>query len=263
MNLLPNKTIVFITGAFVSHNCWKSWTSFYTSKGYNCIAPPWPYKDATAEELRNQQPNDTELADLKFKELVQHYTDIVTALPEKPIVIGHSIGGLIVQLLVNRDLVAAGVALHSVPPQGVFTLEWSSIKTVWKPMGFFSSSKKTYLMSPEEWKYAFTNGVQSQEQMQTYEEFVVPESKRVLRGTLKSEAKIDFKKQHPPLLLLSGSEDKTIPASFNYENYIRYDKNRSVTDYKEFEGKNHFSIGLPSWHDEADYILSWIAVLGM
>ena len=256
-----SKTIVFITGAFVSHKFWDSWVAYYENNGYNCIAPSWPYKDASPQELRDRKPNDKNLAGLRFTQLVDHYAGIISKLPDKPLVIGHSLGGLIVQILVNRELVSAGVAVHSAPPQGVRSYEWSFLKSVLKPVGFFTSANKTHLMSINDWKYSFTNGMPRQEQEDSYKQLVIPESKRVLRDTLTDAAKIDFLKTHPPLLFLSGTTDHFMPASLNYDNYLRYDRKHSVTDYKEFKDKNHFVTGLPSWHDEANYILEWFEIL--
>ena len=116
-------------------------------------------------------------------------------------------------------------------------------------------------MSLKEWKYAFTNGMTPEEQLISYEENAIPESKLVLRDALGNDAKIDFEKLHPPLLFITGSSDHIVPNSLNYENYMKYNKDNAITDYKEFNGKNHFVIGLPSWHDEADYILSWFDIL--
>jgi len=255
------KTIVFITGAFVSHKVWDEWITYYNNKGYTCLAPPWPFKDANPQELRNRQPNDSDLANLRLSDLINYYINLIASLPEKPIVIGHSLGGLIVQILVNRDLVTAGIVIHSAAPKGVFSFEWSFLKSIWKPLGYFKSAKQTYLMSPEEWKYAFTNGMSDDEQVIAYDDYAVPESRRLLRDVLTKVSKIDFKKLHPPLLFITGTADNFVPNSLNYENYIKYDKNHSITDYKEFQGKNHFVLGLPSWHDEADYIISWIEIL--
>jgi len=255
------KNVVFITGAFITHKCWDAWKAYFEAKGYITTAPPWPYKSGTVQELRDRRPNDRDLAALRLSQLVEHYADIIKAMPEKPIVVGHSLGGLIVQILVNRELVAAGVAIHSVPPKGVFSFEWPFLKAIWKPLGYFTSVNKTYMMSLKEWKHAFTNGMTNEKQLLGYEENAIPESKRVLRDALGKAAVIDFNKIHPPLLFITGSRDNIAPNSLNYENYIKYNKDHSITDYKEFNGKNHFVIGLPSWHDEADYILSWLDIL--
>ena len=257
-NTINSKTIVFITGAFVSHHSWAEWQSYFESKGYKTIAPAWPFKDAPAEELRKRQPNDTQLASLTLTQLVDHYAAIIKALPEKPIVIGHSLGGLVTQIIVNRDLAAAGIAIHSVPPLGIIPYEFSFLKAGWKSLGLFTSLKKTYLMSFKDWQYAFVNTMPLQEQKEAYEQYTIPESKTVARGGLSSAAKVDFAKPHAPLLLTSGSIDTIIPAHLNIRNYKKYKNNGSVLDYKEFEGRNHYVIGQPGWVGDADYILDWI-----
>jgi len=190
--------------------------------------------------------------------LTEYFADIVEKMQEKPILIGHSIGGLIVQLLLQQGLGEAGVAIHSVPPQGIFTFKFSFLKAGWGPLGFFTSAKKSFLMSFRQWKYAFTNGMICDDQKEAYYQFAIPESKLIVRDTITSAAKVNFKKQHQPLLITSGSDDHTVPASLNYSNYKKYKSGNSVTDYKEFKGRNHFVLGQPTWKEDADYILNWL-----
>lgn len=258
MSMINSKTIVFVTGAFVSSNGWDDWRKYFESKGYKTVAPAWPFKNGTAAELRNRQPNDTDLAALTLSEVIDHYADIVKSMPEKPIVIGHSLGGLMTQIIVNRDLTAAGVAIHPVPPQGVFPYEFSFLKAAWKSLGLFTSLKKTYLMSFKDWQYAFVNNMPLDEQQKAYEENTIPESKTVARGGLTSAAKVNFSKEHAPLLITSGSLDNIIPPHLNLRNYKKYKKNNSVLDYKEFPGRNHYVVGQPTWKEDADYILEWL-----
>lgn len=252
----PN-TIVFITGAFVHHSCWNEWRTYFESKGYQTVAPPWPYKNASPEALRNSHPN-REIAGNRLAALTDHYDNIVRQLPGKPILIGHSIGGLIVQILLQRGLGFSGVAIHSVPPQGIITFKFSFLKAGWGPLGFFTPVKKTFLMSFSQWQYAFTNGMDCDAQKEAYYKFAIPESKLIVRDTITKAARVDFKKSRAPLLLTSGSDDNTIPASLNYSNYVKYNNSNSVTDYKEFKGRNHFVLGQPSWREDADYIFSWL-----
>ncbi len=258
MEKIKSKTIVFITGAFVHHSCWDTWQRYFESKGYQTIAPPWPYKNSPAETLRNSHPNK-DIASNRLAALTDHYDTIIRQLPGKPILIGHSIGGLIVQLLLQRGLGAAGVAIHSVPPQGIMTFKLSFLKAGWGPLGFFTSTKKTFLMSFSQWQYAFTNGMDCDVQKEAYYQFAIPESKLIVRDTITKAARVNFKNPHAPLLLTSGSDDHTIPASLNYANYLKYQESNSVTDYKEFKGRNHFVLGQPTWKEDADYILEWIA----
>jgi pimeloyl-ACP methyl ester carboxylesterase len=259
MSTIKTKNIVFITGAFVTNACWDEWRIYFESKGYSTIAPPWPYKNGTARELRDRQPNDVDLATLTFQQLLDHYIAIVKSFPEKPIVIGHSLGGMMTQVICNRGLAAAAVAIHSIPPLGVFPYEFSFLKAGWRVLGVFTSLKKTYLMSFKTWQYAFVNGMPLIEQKATYEKYTIPESKTVARGALSSAAKVDYKKPHPPLLLTAGTEGTIVPAHLDRRIYKKYKKgNGSIIEYKEFPGRNHFVLGQSTWKEDADYILDWL-----
>ncbi|BAV07580.1 Lysophospholipase, alpha-beta hydrolase superfamily [Filimonas lacunae] len=253
-----SKNIVFITGAFVHHSCWDDWKAFFESRGYSTIAPPWPHKNVAPETLRNSLPN-TAIAGNRLEALTAYYDNIVRKLPEKPILIGHSIGGLIVQLLLQRGLGAAGVAIHSVPPQGIVTFQFSFLKAGWGPLGFFTSVKKSFLMSFRQWQYAFTNGMDDNAQKEAYYKYAIPESKLIVRDTITKAARVNFENPHAPLLLTSGSDDHTIPASLNYTNYLRYKNNDSIIEYKEFKGRNHFVLGQSTWKEDAEFILQWIS----
>lgn len=257
---IQSKTVVFITGAFVSNICWAEWQTYFEKNGYRTLAPPWPNKAETVEELRARHPHhDKELALLTLNELIEYHVAIIRSLPEKPIVIGHSYGGLLTQIMVNRDLAAAGVAIHSVPPLGVFPYEFSFLKAGWKSLGLFTSIEETYMMSFEDWQYAFVNGMALEDQKAAYEKFTIPESKTIARDALTNAAKVDFDKPHVPLLFTAGDTDHIMPAHLNNRNYKAYTDTDSITDYQLIANRNHFILGLPTWQEDADHILSWLA----
>ena len=251
------KSIVFITGTFIGNNCWDEWKLYFDDRGYDCMAPAWPNKDAYPEVLRNKHP-DPAIASNRLDDLTDYFADIVTALPEKPIVIGHSLGGLIVQLLVQRDLVTAGVAIHSFPPRCAGLAKLSLIKTMWRAMGIFSSADESYMISFKKWKRVVTNGMTCDDQRHLFYKYAIPESKLIVRDALGCVAKIHFGKNHVPLLLISGSHDKLISASSNFDSYRKYKMNDSITDFKDFSGFNHLVFGHPAWKEEADFIHYWL-----
>lgn len=254
------KTIVFITGAFVHHSCWDDWRLFFEERGYKTIAPPWPGKEQPAEKLRLMH-HDSTIAKTRLVALTAYYSKITADLAQKPILIGHSMGGLITQLLLQRNLAIAGIAIHSLQPQGIFTFKFSFYKAGWGALGFFTAAEKAYIMSFREWQYAFTNGMSYEEQRDAYYRFVVPESKLVVRDAITIAAKIDFSKPHAPLLFLAGSSDRFIPASLNFSNFKRYSDPSSIIAYKESAGRNHFVLGQPTWKEDAAYIASWLKTL--
>lgn len=254
--MIASKTILFITGAFVHHSCWNNWVEYFNGQGYRTVNLPWPHKESDPRTLRNRQP-DAGLASLSLPELLAYYQKIAADLPEKPIVIGHSYGGLIAQVLLNKGFASACVAIHAVPPQGVIPYEVNFYRSNTKALGFFTSLRKTYLMSYRSWQFVFANGLDPGMQKSSYYELAIPESKRVLQGGLTKAAKIDFKKPHPPLLILGGTQDHCIPSHLCRRVYQHYTHASSVTTFVE-KHRNHMVLGLPTWREDAEFVLEWI-----
>src|SRR5512141_1893200 len=100
---LKVKTVVFIHGMYMNSLCWEHWIAHFQAKGYTCYAPDWPGRDEPIEVLRKNHP-DPQLGQLTLSKILAHFADIIKSLDEKPIIIGHSMGGLVVQLLLQRDL---------------------------------------------------------------------------------------------------------------------------------------------------------------
>jgi pimeloyl-ACP methyl ester carboxylesterase len=252
------KTIVFIHGMFVTPACWEAWIAYYQDKGYTCLAPAWPGREQPVESLRANHP-DPQLGRLTLADLVEYYAGIIADLGEKPVLIGHSMGGLIVQLLLQRDLGCAGVAIDSAPPAGVITTRWSFLKSNWPLINPFISKYRPYYMPFEHFQYTFVHTLPLEQQQAAYAALVVPESRQVAQGTLSAAASVDFERLHVPLLLIAGSDDRIIPAGLNRANQRKYDAALpAITDFKEFPGRTHFIIGQPGWSEVADYISEWL-----
>ncbi|WP_281632406.1 alpha/beta fold hydrolase [Flavobacterium luteolum] len=257
MYLSNKKTIMFITGAFVSHTCWKEWIVFFESKGYKTVAPPWPHKNELPAVLR-QTHRESKIAQIRLSNLVDYYIEIMDKLPEKPIIIGHSYGGLLTQILIQKELCSAGICINSIPPANVLYFNLPFYKTIWKTSVFFGSKRKTYLMSFKDWQYYFTGEMTFEEQKESYEALLIPESKLIMRDIFTKTGKIDFNKKHNPLLFISGSEDVFTPASLNYSNFKKYKNLHSITCYKEFQNSNHLSIIQENWENIAEFIANWL-----
>jgi pimeloyl-ACP methyl ester carboxylesterase len=257
---MKTKTVVFIHGMYMNHLCWAKWVDHFRARGYTCHAPAWPGRDQPVDVLRKRHP-DPQLGSLTLSGVLEHFTGIIKTLNEKPILIGHSMGGLAVQLLLQKDLAASGVAIDSAPPMGVFTTKWSFLRSNWPSITPFFSQAVPIDMSFERFQYAFVNTLPLAEQREAYDRFVVPESRRVPRESL--TARIDFTKPHPPLLLIAGSADHIIPASLTRSNYARYKHSPSVTDFKEFAGRTHFIVGQKNWEEVANYVLGWLSEKGV
>jgi len=253
---MQSKTIVFIHGMFMTALCWEKWVPYFQTRGYTCLAPNWPGRDKAVEEQRNAHP-DAQLGQLGLNDVVNHFEQIIRQLPEKPLLVGHSMGGLVTQLLLQRDVAAAGVAIDSAPPAGVFTPSWSFLKANFPMINPFVPASAPRCMPFEDFQYAFVNTLPLAEQRADYDRYVVPESRQVPRDSLSSAGAVDFKKAHAPLLLTAGEKDHIIPAGLNKMNYEKYHASASPIDFKEFPGRVHFVIGQTGWEEVAGYVASW------
>lgn len=254
-NQISSKTIVFAHGLFVTAKCWDGWVKLFETKGYTCHAPSNPYHESTVQEMWNNTPK--ELGKVNFEEVVNNLAAFIDALPEKPILIGHSLGGLSVQKLVELNRAAAGICVDGAAPAGIIPTQLSFLKSnlpVLNPLkgdSVFHPSKKW-------WYYAFGNNLTREESDKAFDEFAVPESRNIPRSTTKKFAKIDFSKPHVPLLFIAGEKDHIIPHSLNEKNFKAYKDTNSIKNFKIFENRGHFICGDKNWEEVATYVYDWL-----
>lgn len=249
-----SKTIVLIHGNFVNDKTWTEWKKYYEQKGYTVYAPANPGHDGVPAELRARVHPD--LIKTGFIDIVNNISKLIDTLPEKPLIIGHSMAGMATLKLVELGKAAAGVSIDGAPPKNVFP-PFQTLKTVIPAFGFFSSKK--YFMGSREWyDYAFFNTITENEKKKAFEKFAVPESYKVSRElVLNSYSNINFKKPHEPILFIGGGSDHIFPPSLTQTIASRYKENSGRVDLKIFDGKSHFICGEPGWESVADYILNW------
>lgn len=259
-------TIVFLHGAWVTPACWDDFRGFFEAQGYRCTAPAWPGRDRPIETLR-AHPSD-QLAGLGIAEIVEHYASIIRGIDPAPVLIGHSFGGLFVQLLLDRGLGAAGVAIDSAPPRGVLPFQPSVIRSNSGVLLTWRGWRRVLRQSFNQFRYAFVNTLSPTEQRQAYDRHVVPETGRIFFQTAlsaldpKSPARVNFSNdRRPPLLMIAGKQDHIVPASMNRANYRRYARSRALTTYKEFDGRCHWIIAQPGWQEVAEQVQGWLVGL--
>src|SRR5687768_4608449 len=195
-------TIVLIHGNFVTRRTWEPWVARYSARGYQVIPIAYPGRDLPVKTLK-ANPKDPFLRTLDINTTIDHHVQTIQALGKKPINIGHSFGGLLTQLMVQRDLAAAAVVIDSVAPPGVLTLKWSFFRGTFPVLNPFAGTRP-YYMSFKHYQYAFANDQTLAEQQAGYDLDIVPESRRLARGALFGAAKVDFKRSHAPLLFIAG-----------------------------------------------------------
>lgn len=256
--MTKSKTIVLIHGNFVNNDCWTEWKHHYEIKGYKVYTPANPGHAGNPAELRARVHPD--LVKTGFKDVVNNIAQLIDVLPEKPIVIGHSMAGMATLKLVEMGKAAAGISIDGAPPKNVFP-PFQTLKTVLPAFGFFSG--KDYFMGSRKWyDYAFFNTIPATEKEKAFQKLAVPESYKVSRQlVLDSFSNIDFKKPHAPILFVGGGSDHIFPPNLTQTIAGKYKDANSRVDVKIFEGKSHFICGEPGWELVADYILNWYETL--
>ena len=252
---MNTSTIVLIHGNFVNNAAWAEWKQHYEQKGYKVYTPANPGHEGIPSELRrNVHPDLTKTG---FIDVVNNIARLIESLPEKPLVIGHSMAGMAALKLVELGKAAAGVSIDGAPPKNVFP-PFQTLKTVLPAFGFFSFKK--YFMGSRKWyDYAFFNTLPDIEKEKAFEKYAVPESYKVSRQlVLNSYSNIDFKKPHEPILFIGGGNDHIFPPKLTKTIAGRYKDKNSRVDIKIFEGKSHFLCGEEGWKNIADYILDWL-----
>lgn len=256
-----NKTIVLIHGLWLNALSWENWVERYRARGFDVIAKSWPGMEGDIASLR---ANHSAIDNLGLGEVADHYQAIVQALPEPPILIGHSMGGVVVQVLLDRGLGAAGVAVDPGPLKGVLALPVSALRSAFPALKNPANNHRAVMLSAEEFHYAFTNTLDEAASETAYRRYAVPGPGRVLfQAALanlnpRAVTRVDFHNANrAPLLLIAGGEDHVAPPVVTKAEAKLQGKSEALTAYKEFPGQSHFTVGQPGWEEVADFALDW------
>ena len=252
--------IVLIHGLWLTPRSWEGWKERFEQRGHEVLVPAWPRMEGEVEALRR---DPSVMNGLGVTEVVDHYERIIRGLDTPPVIMGHSFGGLITQLLLDRGLGAAGVGLSPAPVKGVLGVPPDLLRTVSLALRNPANRKRTVGMTPKQFRRGFTNTMNDADAEAAYERYYVPAPGRVIFQAAFANVnphavtKVDFHKDdRPPLLVLGNDQDQTIPASVSREAAKRQGKSKAVVDYKEYHGRPHFPAA-PGWEAVADYALDW------
>lgn len=254
------RTIVLIHGMWMTPLSWEHWAARYRERGHNVLAPAWPGLDKEPEELRR---DPSPLRDMSVTDAIDHYERIIRDLDQPPIIVGHSFGGLYTQLLADRGLGAAVAALGTAAPKGVLRLPLSTLRAAWPALKNPANRHKETPLTRDQFHWCFTNTLSRQDSDAVYDRYYIPGSGRLFYqagyANLNPNAptKVDYRNPNrPPMLLVSGTEDRICPPAVLRANAKKQGQAPSATDSRGYPGRCHFP-GEDGWEEVADYILEW------
>ncbi len=249
-------TILLIHGAWLAPSSLGRFRKRFEAKGFNVLVPAWPRQDMPIEQLRSSPHPET--LELTIGKLVDYFEKIVRALPEPPILIGHSEGGLVVQHLLDRGLGVAGVALDPVSSGGLMP----SVRTILSAFPGLKSLlgwNRMHKMSFETFSTTFAQTLPESHKRNYYDRYWAPAPGRISSpgsGGMSKGIEAGNPKR-PPLLLVSGELDVKNPPAGIKATYNMQKAAPSLTEFKSFAGRSHFLMAEPGWEEVADYALNW------
>jgi pimeloyl-ACP methyl ester carboxylesterase len=256
----PN-TIVLIHGLWLTALSWEHWVERYSAKGFRIVARSWPGMEGSIEALRR---DPSAITGLGVGEIVDHYQRLIAELDRPPIIIGHSFGGLIAEMLLDRGLGAAGVAVDPAPVKGIFYLPYSALKSALPGLKNPFAVHGASMLTLEQFQYGFTNHLTLEQSRPLYERYAVPGPNHVLfQASLANfnphaATTVNFDNDdRAPLLLVAGGHDHTVPASVTRANFDLFAKSKAITEFREYPERTHWTIGQDGWEDVADDALEW------
>ena len=262
---MAKKTIVFIHGLWLHATSWQPWMNFFNEKGYQTMNPAWPGDSISVALCR---VNPQAIANKGVTEVADSYAKIISTLPEPPIVIGHSFGGLIAQIILSRGIASAGIALDPAPMKGVWQLPISALKASLPVLGNPFNLKKAVSLTFNQFKYGFANAIPEEEARELYDLWTIPAPARPLFqaafATLAGkQTKVNTgNTTRGPLLITGGEKDHIAPPILGKASAKKY--NSSVTtEFKLFENRGHSLASDHGWKEIAEYSLAWLNKHGL
>jgi pimeloyl-ACP methyl ester carboxylesterase len=253
-------TIVLIHGMWMTPLSWEHWAKRFEERGHRVVAPAWPGLDKEPEEIRR---DPSPLHGLSVTDVVDSYDGIIRGLDRPPIIIGHSFGGLIAQLLLDRGLGASGVALDTAAPKGVLRLPLSTLRASWPALKNPFGKNKDVPLTRDQFYWCFTNALSREDSDAVYDRYYIPGSARPFfqagyaNLNPRAATKVNYENPaRPPLLLITGDVDRICPPSVNVSNWKKQSHAPAATEHREYPGRCHFP-GQDGWEEVADYALEW------
>ena len=254
--------VVFIHGLWLLPKSWDRWAAVFDQAGYASVTPGWPDDPETVQEA-NAHPEV--FAHKTVGQVANHYAELVGELKKKPALIGHSFGGLLVQMVAGRGLAAATVAIDPAPFRGVLPLPFSALKSASPVLANPANRNRAVPLTFEQFRYGFANAVSEDEAKELYKTFAVPASGAPLFQAATAnlnpwtEVKVDTKNpERGPLLIISGEKDNTVPWSIANASYKQQKRNEGVTEIVEMSNRGHALVIDSGWREVADKALGFV-----
>jgi non-heme chloroperoxidase len=261
-NASGRQPVVFVHGLWLLPSSWDRWASLFEDAGYTALTPGWPDDPETVDEA-NQSPEV--FAGKTVGQVADHIEEVIRGLDKPPAIVGHSFGGLLVQILAGRGLASATVAIDPAPFRGVLPLPISALRSARPVLGNPANRHRAVPLTYDQFRYGFANAVTEDEAKELYETYAVPASGAPIFQAAAAnlnpwtEAKVDTEAANRgPLLIVSGEKDHTVPWAIANASFKKQHRNDGVTEIVEMPNRGHALTIDSGWREVADTALAFV-----
>jgi pimeloyl-ACP methyl ester carboxylesterase len=261
-NASTSTPVVFVHGLWLLPSSWDRWATLFEEAGYVALTPGWPDDPETVEAAR---AHPEVFAGKGIGEIADYEESIIRRLDRKPVVIGHSFGGLLTMILAGRGLAAASVAISPAPFRGVLPLPVSSLRASAPVLKNPANRNRAVPLTFEQFRYGFANAVDEDEAKELYLGYSVATPGEPLFQAASanfnpwSEAKVDTKNpERGPMLIISADSDHTVPWAIANASYKKQNNNESVTEIVKLPNRGHALTIDHGWQEVAETALTFV-----
>lgn len=255
-----SRAIVLIHGAWVTPASWGAFAEPFAAAGHTVHRPGWPLIDGLPAAAINARP-PAGFGSLGVNRIADHLQAFVEALPEVPVLVGHSFGGLLTQMLLDRGVGAAGVAINPAPIGGIVAgpSAFAAIAPIaLRPLGW----RRPYAFTRERFGRLFANAAPPGLVDEAYARYVIPAPGMIFhQAALSLGTWVSPRRRSQPLLITGGTADRLTSPYLTRSAFRIQRRSSARTDYVEFEGRSHFLCAEPGWEAVAATAIDWIATL--
>jgi pimeloyl-ACP methyl ester carboxylesterase len=261
-NASGNTPVVFIHGLWLLPSSWNRWAEVFEEAGYAPLTPTWPDDPRTVEEAR---ANPEVFAKKTLGMIADHTEEVIAGLDRKPAVMGHSTGGLLCQMIADRGLSAATVAIDPGPFRGVLPLPLSALRSAKPVLQNPLNRSRAVTLTFEQCKYGWANALDEDEATKLYETYHVAAPGVALMQMANAnlnpftEAKLDPRNPaRGPLLIIDGEVDHTVPWAIANASYKKQSRNEAVTEIEKVPNRGHSLTIDSGWREVCDRSLAFV-----
>ena len=267
-NASGRRPVVFVHGLWLLASSWDAWRTLFEERGYATVAVDWPHDEGSFAAAHDHADS---LAGTSVADVADHVAEVIAGLDQQPIVIGHSFGGLLVQIIAGRGIAAGTVTIDPAPSKGVLPLPFSALKAAFPVLGNPRNHGRTVTLSFDEFRYGFANAIVEEEARHLYDTVHTPAPGRPLFQAASanlvpwsSATKAD--KKNPargPMLVITGENDNIVPFALANAAFKKQRKNVNPTELVEIPGVGHSLVIDSHWTEVADASLAFLAQHGL